>query len=73
MAEILRIPNFITKVDIHAPSMLREIAKENPDYAFVIVWPKDGSLPTFHSNTSDMPVILMQLQRFIHLAFSGDI
>lgn len=66
MAEILEMPDFITKCDIPADSMLKEIAASEPDFAFVVCWPKDGSMPTFHSNTSDMPVVLFNLQKFIH-------
>ena len=66
MAEILELPNFITKCDIRADSMLREIAKSEPDHAFVICWPKDAGLPTYHSTTSDMPIVLMNLQKFMH-------
>lgn len=66
MAEILQLPDFITKCDIPANSMLKEIALSEPDHAFVVCWPKDGSLPTYHCSTSDMPVVLFNLQKFIH-------
>ena len=69
MAKILEIPNFITLQDINTAEMLREIAKEKPANAFVIVWPKDDGLPTYHSNTSDMPTVLLRLQTFIHEYF----
>lgn len=72
MAEILEIPNFITKCDIPADSMLREIAKSEPDHAFVVCWPKDGSFPTYHCTTSDMPVVLHRLQTFIHRYFQQE-
>lgn len=62
----------MTKNDIDAPTMLRNIAEEKPKNAFVIVWPEDGSLPTYHSSTSDMPVVLMRLQEFIHKYYNGD-
>lgn len=71
MAEILEIPNFITTQDINTPEMLRAIADEEPEFAFVIAWPKDGEMPTYHCNTSDMPVVLLRLQTFIHRYFQG--
>lgn len=55
-----------------AADMLRKIAEDEPKYAFVISWPKDGKRPTYHSNTSDVPVILLRLQQFIHKLFNGD-
>lgn len=69
MAEILEIPNFITTQDIDTADMLRAIADEQPGNAFVIAWPQDGKLPTYHSNTSDMPTVLLRLQTFIHEYF----
>lgn len=71
MAEILKFDG-ITKHDISAASMLREIAKSKPSHAFVIVWPKDGSEPTYHSSTGDVPVVLMRAQEFIHKWYNGD-
>lgn len=52
--------------------MLRHIADSNPRHAFVIVWPEDGSLPTYHSSTGDVPTILMRLNEFSHKWYSGD-
>lgn len=72
MAKILQLPELITKHDINPARMLREIAKEKPDQAFVIVWPADGSMPTYHSSTGDTPVIMMRMQEFMHKYFSGD-
>jgi hypothetical protein len=72
MAEILEIPDFVTRHDIPAENMLRAIADEEPDHAFVICWPKDGSMPTYHSTTSDMPVVLHRLQTFIHRYFQEE-
>lgn len=62
----------ITKLDLNAARMLRNIADEEPEFAFVVCWPKDGSMPTYHSNTGDAPVVLYQLQKFIHKELAGD-
>ena len=62
----------LTKCDLDAVDMLEEIAELNPVNAFVVCWPKDGSMPTFHSNTADMPVLLMRLQQFIHDWYGGE-
>jgi hypothetical protein len=69
-ADIIDYPG-ITIQSLNAPDVLREIADENPKHAFVIMWPKDGRCPTFHSSTEDMPVILYQIERFKHFIFSG--
>lgn len=65
-------PKGFTDEDINASNMLQEIAKSNPKHAFVISWPADGTIPTYHSSTGDTPVILMRLQEFIHQMFSGE-
>lgn len=70
-AEIIKFPG-ITKHDIDAAEMLNEISVEKPKYAFVICWPENGEMPSYHSNTSDTPVILMRLQEFIHKYYNGD-
>ncbi len=70
MAEIYNL-SLITKHDLNAAAMLKAIAKEKPTHAFVIVWPEDGSRPTYHSTTSDMPVVLLRLQEFTHKYFMG--
>lgn len=62
----------ITKLDLSAPEMLRSIAEGNPKNAFVICWPEDGSMPTYHSNTADTAVVLMRLHGFIHKFYNGD-
>lgn len=71
MADIIKL-DIMTKLDISAAEMLQEIATQDPDDAFVIVWPDDGSMPTYHSSTSDMPTVLYRLQSFIHGFFNGD-
>lgn len=70
MADIIEL-DVVTRHDIPAERMLRNIADEAPDHAFVIVWPKDGKLPTYHCSTGDMPVVLMRCQQFIHKCFDG--
>lgn len=72
MAEIIELPYLVTRHDIDAADMLSSIAEDKPDNAFVIVWPADGSMPTYHSSTSDVPVVLMRLQEFMHKYFSGE-
>ena len=72
MAEILTLPNLITKHDLQADVMLQNIAEEKPKNAFVIAWPEDGSMPTYHSSTGDTPVVLMRIQEFVHKYYSGD-
>lgn len=72
MAEILELPNLITKHEMQADDMLRTIAENSPKDAFVIVWPKDGTLPTYHSSTGNIPVVLMRIQEFVHKYYSGD-
>jgi hypothetical protein len=70
-AEIIEL-DVITKLDLNASEILREIAKEDPKHVFLVVWPKDGGHPTFHASTSDTPVVLYQLERFKHFIFSED-
>lgn len=72
MAEVLEMTKLITRHDINAASMLRTIAKEKPEHVFVIAWPKDGAMPSYHSSTADTPVIMMRIQEFMHKYFSGD-
>lgn len=71
MSNIIKLP-LVTKHDINATSMLEKIAKGLPAQAFVIVWPDDGSMPTYHSSTGDIPVVLMRLREFEHKYFSGE-
>lgn len=71
MTNIIKLP-VITKLDLQPDEMLRNIADSNPANVFVLVWPEDGSAPTYHSSTGDTPVVLMRLQSFIHKMFNGD-
>jgi hypothetical protein len=71
MAEII-VLDVITKHDIPAERMLRNIADGEPEHAFVITWPKDGGVPSYHSSTADTPVVLMRLREFEHKLFSGE-
>jgi len=70
MAEIIKL-DIEFQGDISASEMLRNIAENDPVHAFVIVWPKDGKLPTYHSSTKDIAVVLMRCQQFIHKCFDG--
>lgn len=65
-------PDFLTRCELDAPEMLRAIADENPSKVFVIVWPEDGGMPTYHSNTNDISVVLMRLREFEHKYFNGE-
>ncbi len=58
--------------ELIASDILRAIADEEPDKVFLVVWPKDGSLPTYHSNTKDIETILLRLNQFIHKYYNGD-
>lgn len=71
MGEVIKI-EFMTKHDISAEEMLNNIATLKPKHAFVIVWPEDGSEPTFHSSTGDAVTILYRIREFEHSLFSGD-
>ena len=64
--------DFITRHDIDSAGMLNSIAEQKPKNAFVIAWPEDGKMPSYHCNTSDMPVVLIRLQEFIHKFYNGD-
>lgn len=71
MGNVIKFPG-ITKHDLPAQEMLKNIAEENPDNCFLIVWPNDGTDPTYHSTTGDTPVVLMRLQQFVHKFYNGD-
>lgn len=58
--------------EARADDVLRAIAEQNPSKVFVVVWPEDGGRPTYHSNTADVPVIVLRLQQFLHKLFRGD-
>lgn len=62
----------LTTENINCARMLEEIAKSNPKNAFVVVWPEDGSEPSYHSSTGDMPTVLMRLNGFIHAFYNGE-
>ncbi len=63
---------FRTRNPIETKEMLEAIADDNPKNAFVIAWPADGSMPTYHASTGDMLVVLMRVQEFIHKFYNGD-
>lgn len=62
----------ITKHDLSVEKMFAGIVKENPKHAFVVAWPEDGSMPTYHSTTGDTAVVLIRVQEFIHKFYNGD-
>ena len=63
----------LTKDDIDCSDMLRAIADQEPMNAFVICWPNDGKMPTYHSSTGDIQTVLFRLQTFIHGIFNEEI
>lgn len=70
MGEVINFPDMSR---LTAPDMLRNIAdNDKPKHAFVICWPEDGSMPTYHCTTKDVGVVLMRLQEFIHKWFNGE-
>lgn len=58
--------------EIRVPDMLQAIAETKPNHAFVITWPEEGAMPAYHSSTSDIAIILLRLQEFIHKYYNGD-
>lgn len=72
MGEIIKADFINYQGDLKAEDVLREIAEEKPEFVFVIAWPSDGSMPSYHSNTDDVPVIVMRLLQFIHKVFNKD-
>ncbi|TXH54894.1 MAG: hypothetical protein E6Q97_09915 [Desulfurellales bacterium] len=70
MTNIVKFPGKVYQ-DLPADEMLAAIAEQKPLKVFVIVWPEDGTRPTYHSNTSDIPVIVLRIQQFLHKLFSG--
>lgn len=71
MTNIIKLDLF-TKNDLDAQTMLRNIADEEPNDCFVICWPKDGTMPTYHSSTGDTAVVLMRINEFIHKYYNGE-
>lgn len=71
MTNIIKLP-INTQVDLDAATMLRNIAEDAPKHVFVICWPDDGSLPTYHSTTSDIATVLMRINEFTHKYYNGD-
>lgn len=70
-SNVINFPG-LTRLDLDSEAMLKEIAKQKPHRVFCIVWPEEGNMPTYHSNTSDVPLICFRLQEFIHKTFNGD-
>jgi len=71
MSNIIKFPS-LWYSDLNAGKMLNNIAFEKPKHAFVIAWPEDGSMPSYHSSTSDTPVIVYRIQEFLHKLYSGE-
>ncbi|MBL8713207.1 MAG: hypothetical protein JNM12_09925 [Alphaproteobacteria bacterium] len=71
MSNVVKFPGLYYG-DIPAAEMLENIAADKPKHAFVIVWPEDGSMPTYHSSTSDTPIIVYRINEFLHRLFNGE-
>lgn len=70
MTNVVKFPGKVYQ-DLPADEMLKAIAEQKPSKVFMIVWPEDGTRPTYHSNTSDIPVIVLRIQQFLHKLFNG--
>lgn len=64
--------NITTTLDLSCPEMLRNIADENPKHAFLIVWPEDGSEPTYSSSMADTPLVVYHIQEFLHKLYANN-
>lgn len=51
--------------------MLTEIAKTEPNFAFVIEWPSNGDMPDNHTTTNDAAVLSLRLQNFLSDLYAG--
>lgn len=71
MAEIIRLHKY-TEGDIDPREMMDAIFEGGQKNVFVIAWPADGGLPSYHSSTGDLPVVLMRLQEFAHKYFNRE-
>jgi hypothetical protein len=71
-SNIIEFPFSLTRSDLSPEDMLRAIADEKPEHVFVLAWPSDGTMPTYHSSTGDGPTVLFRLQQFIHKYYNGD-
>lgn len=71
MADIIHMYD-ATHLDQNSEEVLHGLAAKKPKHVFIIAWPEDGSMPTYHSTTSDFPTVLMRLREFEHKYFNGD-
>lgn len=62
----------LTKLDIPVDVVLENIKEEDYNHIFLIGWPKDGSMPKYHSTTGDAPVVMHRLNDFIHKFYNGE-
>lgn len=74
MGEVIRLhPLLVGEETLSVKKMFDGIIElNNPKHAFVICWPEDGKLPSYHSTTGDIPVVLLRLQEFIHKYYNGE-
>ena len=71
MSNVIKLPA-LWHSDLNAEDVLFAIAASKPKHAFVITWPEDGSMPTYHSSTSDTPVVVYRINEFLHKLYSGE-
>jgi len=61
-----------TSGQIDCVEMLKAIARTKPKNAFLVVFPADGSFPTFHSSTGKMKSVLAGIKTFMSKYKNGD-
>lgn len=71
MAEIIHMYDS-TRLDQLPEEVLNGVLAKKPRHLFIIAWPEEG-MPTYHSTTSDMPIVTMRLRQFEHKLFSGEL
>mgnify|MGYP003385334815 CR=1 FL=1 len=71
MAEVIHMYES-TNLDQRVEEVLEGVLAKNPRHLFIIAWPEEG-MPTYHSTTSDMPIVTMRLREFEHKLFNGDL
>jgi len=62
----------LTCLNLDAASILRNIADENPENAFVITWSNEERESKFYSSNAITSEILMRLNEFIHRYYNGE-
>lgn len=60
-----------TSLEQDSREVLLGLAERKPAAVFVVAWDENGEA-TYHSTTSDFPVVLNQLRMFEHKYYNGD-